>query len=351
MKIRLLPCLLAFVLLLGIIPTAQADSSSYVDVPEDNWAYEEIQLATQYGLFQGVDDTHFGLGQPMTRAQFVAALVRLFGWETVTPDTPTFSDCSDPSRWYYSAVETAYANDALAAYATTFRPMEPITREEMATMLVRSLGYTSLAGRLSATELPFDDITTNRGYIAVAYDLGLINGYASGQFKPDKAATREQAAVILARLYDKRNASSHQVSKKGYTLLRVDYPEASPETAVPSTPVESFHLLYDALKAQKAAGTDMSTVAVVLTTGGVATTVQGSSILSTKSISKAEVERYLDRSSTKVYYSDRDQCAYLVSTSGNSTVTVWYNDEASIEAKLLLCRLFGVDCYVLEETP
>ena len=348
MKTRLISCLLALVLVLGAAPAARAADTPYVDVPESNWAYEEIQLVTQWGLFNGVDSTHFGPKENMTRAQFVAALVRLFGWEEEIPETPTFSDCTEPQRWYYSAVETAYANGALPTYSTTFRPTDPITREEMATMLVRALGYTSLAGHLSATELPFTDITTNRGYIAVAYDLGLINGYEGGLYKPDQIATREQAAAILARLYSRYSATSY-LAEEGYTPLRVDHPKASADTAIPTTPVEPFQDLYDTLKSWQTAGTQMSTVAVVLTDGGVATTTQGSRIVSTKSISQTEVEAYLDRSSTKVYYSDRDQCAYLVSTSGNTTVTVWYNDEASIAAKLLLCRLFGVDCYVLEE--
>ena len=35
--------------------------------------------------------------------------------------------------------------------------------------------------------------------------------------------------------------------------------------------------------------------------------------------------------------------------SGGRTVTVWYQDEQGMQAKLLLCRLFGVNAYVLEE--
>ena len=94
----------------------------------------------------------------------------------------------------------------------------------------------------------------------------------------------------------------------------------------------------------------MSQVAVVLTDGGIVTTVQGSRIVSSKSISKAEVEAYLEDRDTNVYYSDTYQCAYLTAEeSGGRTVTVWYQDEQGMQAKLLLCRLFGVNAYVLEE--
>ena len=40
----------------------------------------------------------------------------------------------------YSAVETAYANGAITRQTDTFRPREPITREELAVMLVRAMG-------------------------------------------------------------------------------------------------------------------------------------------------------------------------------------------------------------------
>lgn len=350
MRKRLFSWLLLAALALAAAPAAQASAPAYTDVPEDHWAYEDIQKVTDAGLFQGVDASTFGLGQTMTRAQFVTALVRLFGWETVVPETPTFSDCADPGRWFYSAVETAYANGALPSYASTFRPLDPITREEMTTMIVRALGYTSLAGRMSASQLPFDDVTTNQGYIAVAYDLGIANGYASGQFKPDKAATREQAASVLGRLYEKYSASSRQVSRAGYTLLTVPSPEASAETSVPATPLEPFNDLYDALKAQRSAGTDMSKVAVVLTTGGIATTVQGSRIVSSRSISQEAVEDYLEDRDTHVFYSEAYQCAYLTAAeSGGKAVTVWYQNQEAIDAKLLLCRLFGVNAYILQE--
>ena len=51
--------------------------------------------------------------------------------------------------------------------------------------------------------MPFRDVTTNTGYITMAYDLGLVSGTTADTFSPDRAATREQVAVILMRLYDK----------------------------------------------------------------------------------------------------------------------------------------------------
>ena len=45
--------------------------------------------------------------------------------------------------------------------------------------------------------MPFQDVHTNVGYIAMAYELGLVNGTSATAFSPDRTATREQAAVML----------------------------------------------------------------------------------------------------------------------------------------------------------
>ena len=74
-------------------------------------------------------------------------------------------------------------------------------------MLVRALGYNELAGQLTDLFLPFDDVTENQGYIAIAYDIGMITGVegAGGQLKflPYDSATREEAAAMLVRVYER----------------------------------------------------------------------------------------------------------------------------------------------------
>ena len=97
----------------------------------------------------------------MTRGAFVVALCRLFGWEMVTPEAGSYTDNQDKSAWYYSAVETAYANGAITRQTDTFRPREPITREELAVMLVRAMGYGTIAGLAQDLPMPFRDVTTN----------------------------------------------------------------------------------------------------------------------------------------------------------------------------------------------
>ena len=207
---RICSCvLLCAALLCAALPApAAAASTGFSDVPATHWAADSIRRAVDLGLFQGQTATRFGLGAPMTRGAFVTALCRLFGWEMVTPETGSYADNQDKTAWYYSAVVTAYANGAITHQTDTFRPRDPITREELAVMLVRAMGYGTIAGLAQDLPIPFQDVTTNTGYVAMAYELGLVNGTSATAFSPDRTATREQAAVMLIRLYDSYHAAA-----------------------------------------------------------------------------------------------------------------------------------------------
>ena len=55
------------------------------------------------------------------------------------------------------------------------------------------------------------------GYIAMAHELGLVNGTAATTFSPDQTATREQAAVMLIRLYDSYHAAAPEKTGIAYS--------------------------------------------------------------------------------------------------------------------------------------
>ena len=203
--------------LCGLLSAAMAVSltvpmagAAYTDVPAESTLGGEVEKAVRYGLMNGYSDTTFGYGDSMTRAQFAAVLVRMMGWETVTPATADFTDVPVSHTWY-GAVETAAAHDVVDE-GGAFRPGDAITRGEMSEMLVRALGLKATAemaaGQTSSTSsvfhLPFTDVSGDQaGYIAVAYAIGMTNGTSAYTFSPDATATRAQAAAMLVRIYEK----------------------------------------------------------------------------------------------------------------------------------------------------
>lgn len=213
---KLLSSLLAAALTAGLlVPSAGAVDTGFSDVPAESALAGEVRKAVDYGLMNGYDNDTFGYGDSMTRAQFTAVLVRMMGWETATPQTPSYSDVPASMGWY-GAIETAAAHD-VADTGGGFRPGDAITRGEMAEMLVRALGLKGAAERLAPTAsdhyarihsgTPFIDLPGDRvGYITIAYRIGMTNGTSDTTFSPDNTATRAQAAAMLVRIYEKIHA-------------------------------------------------------------------------------------------------------------------------------------------------
>ena len=212
---KLLSSLLAAALTAGLlVPSAGAVDTGFSDVPAESALAGEVRKAVDYGLMNGYDNDTFGYGDSMTRAQFTAVLVRMMGWDTVTPQTPTYTDVPASHTWY-GVIETAAAHD-VANDGGAFRPSDPVTRGEMAELLVRALGLKGAAERLNDTSstysrihggTPFIDLPEGKaGHIAIAYRIGMTNGTSNTTFSPDNTATRAQAAAMLVRIYEKISA-------------------------------------------------------------------------------------------------------------------------------------------------
>ena len=197
MKIRAF--FFALALTLGLSTAALA--ADYTDVPADSWARESVDKAAEYGLMNGVGEGRFGLGETVSREQFVTVLVRMFGWESVDGEDAAIDIAGSWARGY---INTAAANGVIDT-GGKFRPQDAVTRREMAVMLVRALGLGELAKADANAELPFTDVTAQRGYIAIAYETGMTTGVTETAFEPDGTATREQAAAMLVRVYEKYN--------------------------------------------------------------------------------------------------------------------------------------------------
>ena len=186
---RLLSCLALCAVLAGGL-TVPAGAAGFTDVPANHWAAGDIRRCAELASFQGEAATRFGLGHPMTRAAFTVVLSRFFGWETTTPTQSVYTDVP-ANAWYAGAVQAAYAHGAVTAQRAEFRPNDPITREELAVMLVRGLGYGTIEGLAQNLPSTFQDVTTIACYITMAYDLDLTLGVFVTSFALSRAALRE----------------------------------------------------------------------------------------------------------------------------------------------------------------
>lgn len=195
----------AALLMAALLTVAAPSAMAYTDAPEDHWAAEIMEKADQYGLMHGYADGSFGVGRDMSRAEFVTVLCRMMGWdEGPAMEAPAIPDIL--GHWAESAIAKA-AYYGVVDSESPFRPGDPISREEMAVMLVKALGLDLLAQSLDSSEPPFPDVTEHIGYITVARDIGMTNGTpgpdSTTVFLPKNSAPREQAAAMLVRVYER----------------------------------------------------------------------------------------------------------------------------------------------------
>ena len=180
-------------------------SAGFTDVPgEDNWAHAGIDYCVANGLMSGIGNDLFGPKLTTTRAQIVQILYNLEGEPKVSGTTP-FTDLTQD--WYQDAILWAYQTGVVAGTSsTTFEPDRPVTREQIAVILME---YMTRVLKLERTWTPADlSIFPDAGSVsdwakdalADAVALGLISGASNGGqtlLEPQGSATREQVATIL----------------------------------------------------------------------------------------------------------------------------------------------------------
>lgn len=348
--------------------TAAAAAPRFTDVPASHWAAESIERCAALGILNGTGGGRFGLGEPMSRAAYALALCRLLGWELTAPEQGSYLDNQDPAAWYYSAIETARAHGALTDESASCRPTEAITREELAKMTVRALGYATLAGILAEADeaapnadtegfasltaergknCPFADCTTSQGYIALAYRMGILKGVSRWSFDPKSDATREQAAAVLLRVYDRLHApltvtelTADALPSEAEAVLV--HTAASGESAV--SPRAALEEVYAAAVRAGEGGS------ISLTAAPFAQTLRGGKVTDDgKTLTDDAFAALLADAKTTAYRSARYESTRLTHTSRGTTTVVWYESPADLAAKTTLARLFGLSTVYIQK--
>ena len=188
-----------------VIPaTGSVDVTEMFTDVSHSWADDGIQYCVTHQLMSGIGNDLFGPKLTTTRAQIVQILYNLEGEPKVSGTTP-FTDLTND--WYKDAVLWAYQTGVVAGTSsTTFDPDRPVTREQIAVILME---YMTRVLKLERTWTPADlsifpdaDSVSDwaKDAMADAVGLGLISGASNGgqtYLGPQGSATREQVATIL----------------------------------------------------------------------------------------------------------------------------------------------------------
>ena len=185
--------------------TVKNTTMKFTDISTSDWFYDEVYTVWSEGIMNGTDDNTFSPNATLTRGMVVTMLYRLEN-EPATASRNTFSDVAS-GQWYTEAVEWAAKNDIVNGVGgDKFAPNDPITREQLATILYRyTAEYKDESDLRTGSLTSFGDAAKVSAYAenALEWAVGskIING-DNGNLKPQGKATRAEAAAMFARFMD-----------------------------------------------------------------------------------------------------------------------------------------------------
>ncbi|EOC99297.1 S-layer homology domain-containing protein [Caldisalinibacter kiritimatiensis] len=135
-----------------------------------------------------------------------------------------FDDIED--NWAVDYIIDLYKKGIIEGSNGKFNPNSMVTREEMSAFIARAFDVKN-----SEYELEFKDID-NISFWAIPYvkavtSTGLITSYEDNTFAPKKHLTREEAAVIISRLF---NDTENDIETESSSLQFNDIKDLSPSS-------------------------------------------------------------------------------------------------------------------------
>jgi S-layer homology domain len=186
--------ILALLLSVSSVSNTHA-ATNFKDVPEGYWAKKEIEYLVQEGIIKGYDDGTFKPEKPVTRLQAATMLVRALGLDTNNRPDPGFKDIREGDYGYEYVA--AVVDEGIFSKAQTFNPNKPLTRGQMAKILVKAFRLQGdYQGEIKDVSKEFES------YVRVLAANGITKLYNDNTYKPNEVVKRAHFAVFFARVKD-----------------------------------------------------------------------------------------------------------------------------------------------------
>lgn len=202
MKKRLLSLTLVLIMICSLFAAIPVSAASMFSDINGHWAQETIEELAGKGIINGKGEGLYDPEGNVTRAEFSKLLTCIAGNNFESVDGELIDVPKDAwfNPYVYEALKQCifYINELNGGY---FLPDSSADRETVAVWAVRLLG---VEGDSDTTPFADNTSIDNKIAVATAYNQGIISGDAgTGKFRPDDPLTRAEAATIIKRVMNR----------------------------------------------------------------------------------------------------------------------------------------------------
>ena len=206
---------LVFLLLVSLLTPGIANPWPAYGLPSDiqgHWAYSYITQGIQAGFISGYPDGTFLPDKPVSRAEFAKMVNSALGNTAMSSEA--FTDVPY-FEWYYDDVRKAVAATYVAGYGDgTFLPNKAISRQEASVMLARIVPAYNYSASLSAYSDGNRVADWASDSLKKMVGKKYLGAYDDGLLHPEDSLTRAQTAKILCEILDKETIVSNVTTIK-----------------------------------------------------------------------------------------------------------------------------------------
>lgn len=189
--------IMTVILSISVIPL---EAHGHIDDISGHWAEEVILEWIEKGLANGYSDGNFRPNNEITRAEFMKLTNNAFGF--TEEKSINYMDVVE-GQWFYDTVQKASAAGYVTGYKdNTIKPNNPITREEVATIIARIMNL-DLNEKGIEDFIDKDKISWSSGYVGAVVAREYMIGFPDGSFKPQRNITRGEAIYALNNIIGK----------------------------------------------------------------------------------------------------------------------------------------------------
>lgn len=184
-------------------PSGQVPPAGYTDVPDNDPHKANIDCLSWWGITKGTTATTYSPLLDVPRDQMAGFLARMVSLGRALPTTRSDYFTDDNTDYFQAVINNLAAKAIVDGSSGHFAPGSNVLRGVMAKWIALAYDYVS-GTRLTSPNNYFkdDDTSAYEPYINALAQQGIVAGYSDGTYRPNNPVQRDEMASYIMRTVD-----------------------------------------------------------------------------------------------------------------------------------------------------